>query len=219
MRLLNIPIPKQSLTYYLYNLVKPTFIMPNINNHSSIKFETDDYYIFKGYKLESKSLYSPKGTAIDKYQEQIIRTTFNQIQKKDSKLVINKFFSEYISPYYTKDNLVGKGRYLETMNIVSASPNYTNMDLSKLTLNVIEKYHEQIDTNFLINYKGTDIFFGDVAERDTSEKGDTTEGGVVYVDKTTNDIYKYSSAWIPFSYAENEFLDLPIVQKIINQIS
>jgi hypothetical protein len=77
------------------------------------------------------------------------------------------------------------------MSIVSASPNFTDKDLSKLTLSVIEKYHERIDKDFLINYKGTD--------------------------KTTNDIYKYCCAYRSFSYAENEFLDLPVVQKLLKE--
>lgn len=196
MRRVNLPIPKQSLTNYLYNLVKPAFTMPDINNPSSIKLETDHYIIFKGYRLETKSLVKTTSASVkyetDDYyltkdykvnietKEQFIRTKFYQIQQKDSNLVINKFFSEYISPYY---------QYLETMNIVSASPNYTNKDLSKLPLNVIEKYQQRMDTEFLINYKGTD--------------------------KTKNNIYKYCCAYRSPSYIENEFLDLPVIQDLL----
>lgn len=163
MRHVNIPIPEQSLAS-LYKIVKPIFTIPDINNKRTIMNENDDEYIFKGHQIKlirpitldsalinskNKFYKTCKYYIIDQYiKYQLIKINFNQSQYKETKLVSYNFTSEYISPYY---------HYLERMNIINASPNYTNNDLSNFLQRFIKDYHHNIDNIFMIDYKGYEI--------------------------------------------------------------
>lgn len=120
-----IPLPNKSLTKHVYNIIRPVIMAPNIYNTSTIKKEDQHYVYFKGYKF-----------SYDKYN-----LAFNQIQDKQSKLVINHFHT------------LSNNKLFEHISVVNASPNFTDSDLSKFSEAQHEDYIAKRNKYFAICYK------------------------------------------------------------------
>lgn len=123
-----IPLPNKSLTKYVYNVIKPVITAPNVYNTSTIKKEDKYYVYFKGYKLTYDS----------------IKCSFNQVQNKQSKLVINNFHTSLNNKFH------------EHLSIVNSTPNYTDIDLSRFSKAFHEEYTANKNKYFAISYKAID---------------------------------------------------------------
>lgn len=117
-----IPLPNKSLTKYVYNIIIKA---PNIYNTSTIKKENSNYIYFKGYKIQYDSF----------------KCSFNQMQDKQSKLVINNFHTSFNNKLY------------ENISIVNSTPNYTDIDLSRFSHAFLENYNDNKNKYYAICYK------------------------------------------------------------------
>lgn len=120
-----IPLPNKSLTKHVYNIIRPVITAPNIYNTSTIKKEDQYYIYFKGYKL-----------TYDNY-----KLAFNQVQDKQSKLVINHFHTSL------------SNKLFEHISVVNASPNFSDTDLSKFSKAQLDDYIAKRNKYFAICYK------------------------------------------------------------------